>query len=207
MNNPPSHGQASNSVNTIDVEVGEYRRPPPPEGETTVLRAQNWQRPIAIAVAVAAAALAGCGLVPASTSEQSFCDGISDIVGGCDPDRPTFSGQTCDEIAREFGRQVDERVLAIANGPDDPEESKAVRVTHVKTLSASLVNRYLREQGLVSECGADEFLVTAEEEFSEELRLVAGNYLHDGPPATYEQWRDELRAFLQIIDQDEGLQS
>ena len=149
--------------------------------------------------------LSACGLVgPAPSSEPTTCDGIGSTVGGCDADRPVFNGTTCEDIALELGAQLNDQLLAIVNGPDDPEESKATRVRHRESVAVSLANNYLREEGLIRECAADQFLETAEQEFSDEFRAVMGGYISDGPPGTYEEWRQQLRAYLEMIDVDES---
>ena len=147
--------------------------------------------------------LAGCSLVPAANPEESFCDGISSEVGGCAPDRPAFAATTCDEIAREFGSQVNQRLVAIYIGPEDRELSKAVRATQYLTVAASLANLRVRNLGLIKECSAGPFVDVAETEFSDELRAHAGEIMTDGDPVSYDAWRDELVALMALLDLEE----
>ena len=133
------------------------------------------------------------------------CDGISSELGGCDADRPAFSGETCEEIGREFGTQLDAKSLEIYNGPEDPEESKSVRAWHVTVTAISLANKRLRDLDIVGECDAGDFMAAAEPAFSEELVDKAGTYLFDNEPHTYAEWRAEVMKYLQVIDQVEDL--
>jgi hypothetical protein len=157
-----------------------------------------------ILVLVIGAALAGCTLfnAPAST----VCDGISSELGGCDADRPSFAGTTCEAVAQEFGDQLDSRLLAIHRGPDSGGESKSVRATDYAIVAASLANLHLRRIGLIRECSAPDFVRVAETRFSEDFRSVAGALLHDGDvPASYAEWRDWLMALMTIIDSEEDV--
>jgi len=146
---------------------------------------------------------AGCSLVPAAIPEETFCDGISSEVGGCAPDRPSFAATTCDEIAREFGSQVNQRLVAIYNGPEERELSKAVRATQYLTVAASLANLRVRNLGLIKECAAGPFVDVAETEFSDDLRAHAGEIMTDGDPVSYDVWRDELLNLMALLDLEE----
>jgi hypothetical protein len=155
-------------------------------------------------LALGAALLVGCGAT--APPSPTICDGISSEMGGCDPDRPIYAGETCEEIGREYGTQVDRLSLAIFNGPDDPEGSSAVRFRQVNTVAAVLANKRLRDLGIVDECDADEFMAAAEQQFSMEFHDQAGIYLYDGPPQPYEAWRAETYDLIAgLIDEEEDL--
>lgn len=150
-------------------------------------------------------ALSACGMLGIGNAEPSACDGISSTVGGCDADRPVFSGTTCDAVAEELGVQLNDQLLEIVNGPERSDESKATRVRHRESLAVSLANNHLREMGLIRDCGVDGFLAVSEQQFSDEFRMVIGQYAWDGPRhGTYEEWLDQLREYLQVIDMDES---
>ena len=134
------------------------------------------------------------------------CDGVSRGTGGCDPDQPEFTADTCAGVAREFGIQLEERSLPIMDGPAVVNgEGRAVRLLHLNGLMTARVDRYLRRAGLVDDCGTDEFLIAAEAEFSDDFKRRAGEYLYDGQSRPYTEWRAELRQFLSVIDQDEDV--
>lgn len=157
---------------------------------------------------VASLGAAACQGQPTIAPLSSFCDGIDASLGGCAPDRPAYAGTTCDAVGHEFGRQLDERLVAIFVGPDSLNgESKAVRANHVTTVALSLANLHLRQIGIIRECGADEFMAAAELEFSPDLKAQAGTYLHDGPAVTYDAWLANLHGIAVIIDIDEGAPS
>jgi hypothetical protein len=159
---------------------------------------------IALGAAVVAVALAACGGF--GSPSPTTCDGISSEFGGCDTDRPTFVGETCAEIGREYGAQISAGSLEIYNGPEDPEESRAVRAGQLNVVALSLANKRLRDLGIVDECEAEEFMAAAEPEFAPEFKEQAGVYLYDGPPLPYTEWRAETLDLIRgLIDQEEDL--
>lgn len=153
-----------------------------------------------LALATTACAIAGPSVAPT----ESFCNGIGSDVGGCASDRPRFTGDSCESVAHEFGRQVNDRLLAISTGPESADESKAVRAGHYVSVAASLANSRIRALGLVEDCEAGAFLDAAESEFSTAFRDHAGELLSDGPPVTYDEWRMSTLAVLSILDREEG---
>lgn len=65
-------------------------------------------------------------------------------------------------------------------------------------------NDHLRETGLRPDCDIPEFLQAAEAEFSLELKSSVGEVLYDGaPPASYEEWLEELTRNIGVIDEEE----
>lgn len=158
-----------------------------------------------VLLAVVVVVLAGCGLSVGGSSTSSSCDGIDAQLGGCDPNRPSFRGIDCESVGRETGRQLNDRLLAIYRGPEVVgNESRAVRASHVMTVTTSLANAYLRQIGIIKACGVDEFMAAAQTEFSSDFHTMAGTYLNDGPPMTFEDWLAEWRSVVRIIDMEEG---
>ncbi len=154
---------------------------------------------------VVAVIVAGCGLSVGGSPTSSSCDGIDAQLGGCDPNRPSFTGIDCDSVGRETGRQLNDRLLTIYRGPEVVgNETRAIRANHVMTVTTSLANAYLRKIGIIKACGVDEFIAAAESEFSSDFRNLAGTYLNDGPPMTFEDWLVEWRSVVAIIDMEEG---
>lgn len=145
--------------------------------------------------------LAGCS---SASPTPAFCDGIDASLGGCAPDRPAFTATTCTEVGLEYGTQLNGRLLQIYRGPElVTGESRAVRASHVMSLTTSLANLHLRRIGIVAACGVDEFLAGAEQDFSPELKAQAGKYLDDGREVDYATWLAALRGLVQIIDMEE----
>lgn len=69
---------------------------------------------VALTVVVSA-----CGWVqPDAVASPTVCAGVGATVGGCGANQPVFTGDTCDEVAREFGGQLDERLRSILVGAD-----------------------------------------------------------------------------------------
>lgn len=157
-----------------------------------------------VAVLMAAVLLAACSGMPISeTPANSFCNDISAEVGGCDPDAPAFSGTTCDELAIEWGREVDRRLTEIIEGSAVVDgEQRSARAHKALVLPTLLVSARIRELGLTPACDADAFAATAEDSFGATLREGVGGVLYDGEPqVTYEQWRDEMVRTLDAIEQ------
>jgi hypothetical protein len=165
-------------------------------------RSNLWTTCIALAVLVFV--VAGCSPASESTGGAS-CGGIDAQLGGCDSDLPVFVGQTCEEVGSETGRQLNDRLLAIYHGPDDvDDETRAVRANHVMTVTTSLANAYLRSIGIVASCGLDAFVAAGETQFEADFKRLAGVYLNDGPPATFDDWLAEWRSVARVIDMEEN---
>lgn len=156
-----------------------------------------------VAVLMAAVLLAACsGAPPSEAPANSFCNDISAEVGGCDPDAPSFTGETCDELAAEWGREVDRRLSEIIEGGDVIDgEHRSVRAHKALVLPTLLVSARIRELGLTPPCDADAFASSAESTFGDTLRKGVGGVLYDGDPqVTYEQWRAEMVRALAAIE-------
>jgi hypothetical protein len=149
--------------------------------------------------AAIAAAISLFGQMP------EVCDGAPRELGGCTQDQPVFSGGSCAGVGREFGVQLDERAIAIINGPQNVNgESRSVRLDQQVLLVMTRANKHIRNQGMARECDADEFVTAAEHEFSVELRKQAGNYLYDTVERPYEEWRHYLYDIVALmIDTEE----
>jgi hypothetical protein len=153
--------------------------------------------------------LAACGIGgQAATPTPEFCDGIPAEIGGCAPDRPVFAGDTCDGLAREWGRVVDTRVAAIIDGPPELDgKGRGVRVSDALVLASVLVGGRMHELGLLDACDAPEFLPVARSEFSDDLESRVLTVLYDGDPATLADWEFFLARAIDVIDTDERLPS
>lgn len=141
-------------------------------------------------------------LQPADSPSPSICDFMDAQMGGCDADLPEFTGEDCEAIAAEFGRFLDARTVAILEGPEGVDgEGRSVRLKQDMVLLSTLAGRRLDELELRGACEPGEFLRAVEAEFSDALREGVGMALYDGnPPATYDEWRDELLRTLAVIE-------
>jgi len=159
----------------------------------------------AATASVLACLAAGCGLgFGASPDPMEVCDGVTRSVGGCDPDQPTFAGQSCDAVAEEFGRQLDARLVPILAGNDVVDgEHKSVRMAHFQALLVTRANLHLQTAGIDLRCPAEAFLGVAERHFSDDLRSKAGTYLFGtGEPRAYEDWRADLLRTLSAVEDE-----
>ncbi len=148
--------------------------------------------------------LTSCGLVTGEPSPP-FCDGIDAELGGCDADRPTFSGETCSAVGEEFGRQLSERAIAIFDGPQTVDgNDRTARLTHVMVLHVQLANKYLRDSGQAVECDVPEFVESAVTAFSPEFKERVGANAFHGQTISFDEWLEDLTRFLIVIDEDEG---
>jgi hypothetical protein len=159
--------------------------------------------PIGVALMLAMSTVVAC-TGPAG-DRRAVCDGISAELGGCAPDRAAFSATDCDGIAREFASQLEARILAIIDGPESSEESKATRVGNVVVVTSQLANLHVRRSGLIKECTAAAFIDAADSRFTPKFRKIVGQYLYDGPAVDYATWRANLSRELSILDRDEDV--
>lgn len=165
-------------------------------------RSTRWWTGLALVALVLA--VGGCTL-PSGSAGDSSCDGIDAQLGGCDANLPVFVGTTCEAVGSETGRELNDRLLAVYHGPEEANDaSRAVRAHQVMTVTTSLANAHLRSIGIIAECGLDEFVAAGESQFSPEFKELAGVYLNDGPPATFEDWLAEWRSVARMIDMEEN---
>jgi hypothetical protein len=159
----------------------------------------------AITWLVLALGLGACGLlVQSPVATPAVCDGVDSGLGGCDPDQPQFTGTSCESVAREFGAQLDDRLVPILEGEDVVDgEHKSVRMAHAVALMVTRVDQYLTSPATALDCRASSFLDVAEEEFSPELEDNAGKHLFGSGPRPYSAWREDLLTTLDAIEREE----
>ncbi len=156
------------------------------------------------AAVLAALFVAGCEILAgasASPTPPQSCNGISAEIGGCD-NPPHYVGTNCDALAGEWGRVVNDRVVAVIQGPavvDDAQRS--ARIQRVLVLATTTLALHLGQIGLLGDCSAAAILSGAEPEFSAELRAGIAGALYDGnPTATWEQFNAEALRALSVLD-------
>jgi hypothetical protein len=149
--------------------------------------------------------VAGC-VGTGEPTEAPLCDGIPADMGGCSKDQPAYTGVTCEELAEQWGSEVDRRLTAIIDGPAVVEgEAKSVQQTTALVLVSTRLSQYMDRLGLLDDCDLPEFLPIAELQFSKQLRDGAGSILYDGDPAaTYEEWFADMQKFIRVIDNDDA---
>ena len=138
---------------------------------------------------------------------DEICDGVQRTLGGCDEDQPTYAGTTCEDVGREFGEQLNSRIMEALEGDDVVDGlAKSARVTNAEYLLVIRANQHLRRSGIVDECDASSFLSAAEPEFSDELKSEIGPALSEfqDHEVTYDEWRAGLLDKLSVVDEDEG---
>ena len=137
---------------------------------------------------------------------NEFCDGVQRTLGGCDENQPTYAGTTCEDVGREFGAQLNDRIVDALGGDDVVDGlGRSARVTNAEYLLVIRANQHLRRSGIVDECSAAPFLAAAEPHFSDELRSELGPMLSEfqDHEITYDEWRAGLLDALSVIDEDE----
>ncbi len=161
-----------------------------------------WAGTLLAAVAV----IAACNAAPQASPTQEVCDGISADAGGCTADRHQFTSSTCADLAREWVSVLDPAVVAILDGPAGVNyEGRSSRLKQAVVIATLDMNTRLRALDLQEDCDAPEFMAVAVPLFSDKVRSGAGNALWDGdPPATFEEWLDDVRRTLRVIDDGES---
>jgi hypothetical protein len=127
----------------------------------------------------------------------------SELIRGCGTPVPTFVGQSCAEVGQEFGSQFNARLVTIIHGPQVVDGAdRSAHATYSQMYLSDRANKYLRDNGMVKACDADEFVRAAEPMFSAEVRANAPILLFD-PQATYADWIAGVRKEIGIIDLEE----
>ncbi len=129
------------------------------------------------------------------------CDGLPRSIGACDSDRPEFTGTTCQEVALEWGTEMNERVLTVIGSPETVRgQSWSSRLYDVETLVSQLANLHMRETGLTPDCDAGDFLTRGAMMFSDEVREDVGDFMYDGNPVVeYEEWKSRLVGWVDLM--------
>jgi hypothetical protein len=165
-----------------------------------------WRAALAgcLAAALLVAGCRGTEATPPVNAEPSICNQIPADFGGCDPDRPVFAGSTCPEVAAEWGRDIDKRIVAVIRGPaDENGNAKSARNIDALVLSSMVVSMRLDEFGIRASCGMGEFWPIAEGQFSDDLRSGAGAILWDGDPVvTFADWAARAKDIVGMIEND-----
>ena len=147
-----------------------------------------------LALLVLSLHVAACGPRSMPTSEAGSITVI-------EPDG-TFAGTDCAAVGHEFGRQLNDQVLAIiAANAATPENASDPISTAVIRLAQGANDR-LRAQDLADACDVPEFLAAADEDFTPELRTSVGNFATT-PVVSWEVWHDYVRGQLTLIDSEE----
>ncbi|MDQ3493485.1 MAG: hypothetical protein M3452_09545 [Chloroflexota bacterium] len=100
---------------------------------------------------------------------------------------------------------MDRRIVPIIRDPDmDPGQAASSLQIQALVVVTSDMNTRLRALGLVGQCEVSPFLASAETHLSDELKEGVGAILYDDqPPSTYEDWLEDVRRFLRVIEEEE----
>ena len=95
--------------------------------------------------------------------------------------------------------------MAVLDGPAAvAEKARSVRLREAVNITTVDMMLRLASFGLQADCDLPEFMAAAEPLFSAELRAGVGGALWDGDPAaTYEEWLDDVRRVVRMIDDGE----
>lgn len=151
------------------------------------------------------AVIAACNTAPQVSPTQTVCDGVSSEMGGCTAERHDFTSSTCADLAREWATVLDAAVVAVLNGPDAVgDQGRSSLIRQALVITTIDMNVRMREVGLQADCDLPEFMAAAEPLFSAEIRARVGDALYDGkPPATYDEWLQDVRKVARLIDDGE----
>jgi hypothetical protein len=132
----------------------------------------------------------------------TICDGIAAEFGGCSPDRPNYTSTTCADLAAEWGRDVDRRIISVIGGPRDADgKAKSVRNTDVLVLTSLVLTMRLDALGMRPDCNMAEFWPIAEEQLSDAVKAEAGSIMWDGDPVVpFDAWLTRAQEIVRMID-------
>jgi hypothetical protein len=95
--------------------------------------------------------------------------------------------------------------VEILDGPADVgQQGKSVRLKQAVVITTVDLNERMRDLGLRAECDVDGVIRVAESVFSPGLKAKVGGAMYDGDPiVTYNDWVDDVRGSLQVIDDED----
>lgn len=141
------------------------------------------------------------GLAAYFVLRPDFCDGLPREIGACSNDRPSYEGATCDQVAAEWGEQLDERVAeVIAQAAASDRKGASSSLYDAEILVTQLANKHMRDRSITGDCEPDGFMTIGERQFSELVVENVGNVIYDGDPKVpYEEWRERIVANVELI--------
>ena len=130
-----------------------------------------------------------------------FCDGLPRDIGACDRDRPAYTGDSCREVAQEWGTHLDERVAEVISGPSSSGgKGRSVLLYDAEILVTQLANKHMRDAGITPLCERDDFLATGAAQLSTSVREEVGGVMYEGNPVvSYEEWHLRLQELVGLI--------
>jgi hypothetical protein len=140
------------------------------------------------------------------------------LATGCGPQTPpsddagtvtiiepdgTFTGTTCAAVGHEFGKQLNDQVMATieANRATPGNASDAISTAVIRLAQGA--NARLRELNITDACDVPEFLSAADEDLTPELRATVGDFATT-PVVSWDVWHQYVRGQLTIIDPEES---
>ena len=166
----------------------------------------RWSRSLRLSLLMATTTLAACGATGSAPPSQQVCNDISADMGGCTIPRHTYTSSSCADLAREWAGALGPALLTVLDGPPSAGgNGRSVRLHQELVIATADLNIRLRALNLQAQCDVPEFLATAEPLFPSRLRTGVGEALYDGNPvSTYDDWLDDVRRTLGVIDDDES---
>jgi len=136
----------------------------------------------------------GCGLGTAPSDDT----GITII-----PPDGTYTATTCVGVGHEFGKQLNDQVLAIIEANQDTPGNASDPISTAVIRLAQGANIHLRDIALQEACDVPEFTAAADQDLSPELRAIVGEFATT-PVVTWDVWLEYVHGQLAIIDPEEA---
>jgi hypothetical protein len=129
------------------------------------------------------------------------CNGLPREIGACNSDRPSYEGETCDQVAAEWGEHLDQRVAeVIAQAAASDRKGESSSLYSAEILVTQLANKHMRDHFITGDCESHRFMAIGEQQLSEQVRENVGHVMYDDDPTVrYEEWRERIEANVELI--------
>ena len=141
-------------------------------------------------------------LLAAGCVAQEPPTGGEGVITIIEPDG-TYTGTTCAAIGHEFGKQLNDQVLAIIDADRATPGNASDPISTAVNRLAQGANIRIKAIDIQDACDVPEFMAAADEDLSAELRTTVGDFATT-PVVPWDVWLQYVRGQMSIIDPEES---